>query len=238
MSTVMSPPPNQAERPHLGLVERFRALLTPMNLHFAGVAALVLLDLYLIVHLVFVWQGLSSNNADAIDQQRVQLTAARLAAKPLRGLDKKLVVSTADANAFYEQRLPYATSQVVAEVGALAHKEGVRWTRAQYGYAPVLSGKDALTQMSMDASVSGDYRPIVQFINAIERDKLFFVINGINLTGQQTGQVNLRIRLTTYLRPPTAAELATTSTANPNAGPNSRPDAGGGSNGTETGGKP
>jgi len=56
--------------------------------------------------------------------------------------------------------------------------------------------------------VSGDYRPIVEFINAVERDKLFFVINGINLTGQQTGQVNLRIRLTTYLRSANADELS------------------------------
>ena len=218
MSTALSPQPNSTTRTLPGLMTRGRAIMTAMNLHFVGVAVLVLLDLYLIVHLIFVWQGLNSNNADAIDQQRVQLTAAQLAAKPLRGLDKKLVVSTADANTFDETRLPYATSQVAAEVGALAHKEGVRWTRAQYAYTPVLSGKDALTEVSMDASVSGDYRPIVQFINAIERDKLFFVINGINLTGQQSGQVNLRIRLTTYLRPPNVNEsAASTSNTAPDA---------------------
>jgi hypothetical protein len=179
-----------------------------MNLHFAGVAALIVLDLYLIIHLAFVWQGLSGANADAIDRQRVQMTAAELAAKPLRGLDQKLVVSTADADAFYQKRLPYATSQVVAETGDLAHRAGVHWTRAQYTYLPVLSGTNALTEVHMDASVSGDYRPIVQFINSVERDKLFFVINGINLTGQQTGQVSLRIRLTTYLRAPNARELS------------------------------
>ena len=220
MSTSLAPQPAGTTRSVHGLMERGRAVMTPLNLHFAGVAILVLLDLYLIMHLVFVWQGLSSNNADAVDQQRVQLTAARLAAQPLRGLDKKLVTSTGDANAFYQTRLPYATSQVVAEIGVLEHKEGVHWTRAQYAYTPVLSGKDALTQVSMDASVSGDYRPIVQFINTIERDKLFFVINGINLTGQQTGQVNLRIRLTTYLRPPDAKEaMASTSTTVADAGP-------------------
>jgi type IV pilus assembly protein PilO len=71
----------------------------------------------------------------------------------------------------------------------------------------VLSGRDELTEESIDASVSGDYRPIVQFINAVERDKVFFVITGINLTGQQTGQVNLRIRMTTYLRPLNPDEL-------------------------------
>jgi type IV pilus assembly protein PilO len=183
--------------------------LTTMNLHFAGVAALIVLDLYLLVHLAFVWQGLNASNADAIDRQRVELRVAEVAAKPLRGLDQKLVVSTADADAFYQKRLPYATSQVAAETGELAHRAGVHWTRAQYSYVPVLSGPAALTEVHMDASVSGDYRPIVQFINSIERDKLFFVINGINLTGQQTGQVNLRIRLTTYLRSPNSGEITT-----------------------------
>lgn len=210
MSTsALVPPPSGSllERRVARLTAQARSMMTAMNLHFAGVALLVLLDLYLIVHLIFVWQGLSSNNAAAIDDQHVQLIAAQLAAKPLRGLDKKLVASTEDADAFYQQRLPYAASQVAAEVGALTHREGVHWTRAQYAYTPVLSGKDALTEVSMDASVSGDYRPIVQFINAVERDKVFFVINGINLTGQQTGQVNLRIRMTTYLRPPNPDEL-------------------------------
>ena len=209
-STTLMPQPrgSSMERSVPRFKERALAMVTAMNLHFAGVALLILLDLYLIVHLVFLWQGLSSNNAVAVDQQHVQLVAAQLAAKPLRGLDKKLVGSTQAADSFYQHRLPYATSQVAAEVGALAHREGVHWTRAQYAYAPVLAGKDALTEVSMDASVSGDYRPIVQFINAVERDKLFFVINGINLTGQQTGQVNLRIRLTTYLRPGNPDEVA------------------------------
>jgi type IV pilus assembly protein PilO len=204
------PPPNSSvpERLVPRLTARARALMTALNLHLAGVAVLALLDLYLVIHLVFVWQGLSANNAEALDQQHVQLIAAQLAAKPLRGLDKKLVASTHDANVFYQARLPYADSQVAAEIGLLSHKAGVRWTHAQYAYNPTLTGNDALTEVSIDASVSGDYRPIVQFINAVERDKVFFVINGINLTGQQTGQVNLRIRLTTYLRPANPNELS------------------------------
>ncbi|MGA8937819.1 MAG: hypothetical protein WB439_01520 [Acidobacteriaceae bacterium] len=226
----MVPPHDSSlpERKVPRLTARARALATTLNLHFAGVALLGLVVLYLIVHLIFVWQGLSANNADALDQQHVQLIAAQMAAKPLRGLDKKLVASTEDANTFYETRLPYADSQVAAEIGALTHKTGVRWTHAQYAYNPVLSGKDALTQVSIDASVSGDYRPIVLFINAVERDKVFFVINGINLTGQQTGQVNLRLRMTTYLRPPNpdelSAEMPTTSNAvEPDSGMGGQP---------------
>jgi type IV pilus assembly protein PilO len=205
---AMVPAPNSSlpERSVPRLTERARAMVTALNLHLAGVAVLALLVLYLVIHLIFVWQGLSANNAEALDQQRVQLTAAQISAKPLRGLDTKLVASTHDANEFYLTRLPYADSQVVAEIGKLATKAGVRWTHAQYSGNAVLRGNDALTEVAIDASVSGDYRPIVQFINSVERDKLFFVINGINLSGQQTGQVNLRIRLTTYLRPASGDE--------------------------------
>ena len=207
---VMVTPPTSSlpERTVPRLTARARALMTALNLHLAGVAVLVLVVLYLIVHLIFLWQGLSANNAEALDQQRVQLIAAQISAKPLRGLDTKLVQSTRDANAFYETRLPYADSQMLAEIGVLTKRAGVRWTHAQYSNTPALSGDYALTAVSIDASVSGEYRPIVEFINALERDKVFFVINGINLTGQQTGQVNLRIRLTTYLRPSNADELS------------------------------
>jgi hypothetical protein len=211
MSTsAVIPPPNSSSllRHVPRLTARARALLTAMNLHFAGVVALLVIDLFLILHLVFVWQSLSSRDADSLSQQHTQLVAAEIAAKPLRGLDKKLVASTAEADTFYQKRLPYAYSQVAAELGKLTKTQGVHLTRVQYAQSPVLSGPNALIEVRMDASVSGDYRPIVQFINAAERDKMFFLINGINLTGQQTGQVNLRIRLTTYLRAPNAGEMS------------------------------
>jgi len=189
------------------LTAQARALLTAMNLHFAGVAALSVLVLYLIAHLVFVTQALSSRNSDALDQQRIQLKAAELAARPLRGLDVKLTDSTKDADAFYGKRLPYAYSEFLTELGDLTKRENVRLSRVQYAPSPVLSGKDELTEVQMDASISGDYKPVVEFINALERDKMFFLIRGINLTGQQTGQVNMRLRLTTYLRDPNPAEV-------------------------------
>ena len=60
----------------------------------------------------------------------------------------------------------------------------------------------------MDASIAGEYRAVVGAVNALERDHLFFVISNITLTGQQTGQVNLLLRLTTYLRAAGPDEIA------------------------------
>jgi len=205
MSTAaVMPPANGSSLSRL--TARGRALLTATNLHFAGVAVLAILVLYLVIHMIFVWQALSARDDAALNQQSVQMQAAQIAAQPLRGLDTKLVKSTADADAFYATRLPYGYSEVAAELGVLTKKTDVHLGQVHYTQAAV-PGVSALTEVKMDAIISGDYRPIVQFINAIERDKQFFVITGINLTGQQTGQVNLRMRMTTYLRDPNAAEM-------------------------------
>jgi hypothetical protein len=185
-----------------GVSERARVLLTQLNLYYAGIALLVLVNLYLLVQMGVAWKTASSQNAVALDQQTVAMKAAEIATKPLEGLDGKLVKATADSDQFYAKRLPVAYSEVLAELGSLTKQQGVKMTRGQYSYSPVLDGATgALTEVRMDESFNGDYRPLVLFINSLERDKMFFLIRGVTLTGQQSGTVGLRLSLTTYLRP-------------------------------------
>jgi hypothetical protein len=189
------------------VTERTRALLTRLNLYYAGVGALALVNLYLLAHMAFAWRAANSQNPEAVAQQTVAMKTAEIAKKPLEGLDGKLVQATADADKFSERRLPFAYSEVLAELGALTKKQGVKLTRVQYAESPVLEGgAGTLTEVRMDASLSGDYRPLVLFVNGLERDKMFFLITGVTLTGQQSGMVGLRLRLTTYLRPPIGEE--------------------------------
>lgn len=201
--TVMTKRPATTEQ----TAERVRGLVSKLNLHFAGVAVLALVNLYLLAHIFFAWSAASSRNADALEQQTVAMKTAEIAKKPLDGLDAKLVDATTDADKFYKQRLPFATSEVANELGALAKKDGVRLTRVGYTYAPVMAGSSgALTEVRMDAGLTGDYRPLVTFINGLERDRMFFLIDGVSLTGEQSGTVGLRLRMTTYLRAPVGAE--------------------------------
>ena len=188
--------------------ERGRSLLTLLNLHYVGVGLLALVNVYLLVQLGLAWRAASGQNADAIAQQTSAMKAAEVAAKPLQGLDAKLTLATGDADTFYASRLPFAYSQVLGELGAQTKKQGVKLTRVQYAQAPVLEGSSgALTEVRMDASLSGDYRALVMFLNGLERDKMFFLIGGVTLTGQQSGTVGLRLRLTTYLRPAVGKEI-------------------------------
>jgi hypothetical protein len=182
--------------------QRARLFLKPLNLYYAVIALLVLINLYLLVQMAFAWRTASSQNPAAVEQQTVAMKTAEIATRPLEGLDSKLSKATTDSDEFYEKRLPVAYSEVLAELGALTQKQGVKLTRVQYVDSPVLTGAaGAMTEIRMDASLSGDYRPLILFINSLERDKMFFLIRGVTLTGQQSGTVGLRLGLTTYLRP-------------------------------------
>jgi type IV pilus assembly protein PilO len=94
----------------------------------------------------------------------------------------------------------------------------VKLIRVQYAHSPVLPGAAGeLTEARMDASLSGDYRPLVLFVNSLERDKMFFLITGVTLTGQQSGTVGLRVRLTSYLRSPVGTENTETGSSEKSA---------------------
>ena len=63
---------------------------------------------------------------------------------------------------------------------------------------------EGLRKLNIEITLSGDYLQEVKFINALERDKMFFLIDGVTL-GEQQGNVRLQLKLETYLRSGTAA---------------------------------
>ncbi len=207
--------------------EKARKLGTLLNFHIAGAVVLGLVNLYLLVHMAFVWRAATSDNAAALADQTIAMKTAEIARQPLEGLDEKLAQATKDADKFYQQRLPFANSEAVGELGALAKKQGVKLARVQYAYAPVLTGTAGeVTEARMDASLNGDYRPLVLFINSLERDKMFFLITGVTLTGQQSGTVGVRLRITTYLRVPMGADDISGVVGDPNSDSDASPQGG------------
>jgi hypothetical protein len=200
-----------------------RNWLSPLNLHWAGVGLLVLVNVYLLAHMAFLWHESSQYNADAMAAQRMELKTAEIAATPLRGLDAKLPEATAEADRFSRERLPATDSDMLRELGALTKQARVRLTRVQYAPATVLAGTPGeLTEVRMDATLTGDYRPLMLFLNSLERDKMFFVINRVTLTGQQTGTVSLRMGLTTYLRNAGTQDLVSDQTVGAESGGTAR----------------
>jgi type IV pilus assembly protein PilO len=174
-----------------------RVRITAQHWHYAGVALLCLINLILAARLVYAWKSAEAGNTARLNERQTEYRAMQLKTKPLRGLDKKIAQAQLDEKAFYEKRFPDSYSEVLRVIGALAVKNNVLLNGVQYAQGKPNEG---VSEMRMNTSLSGDYAPIVRFINGLERDKIFFLIDTIALSGQQSGVVSLRMVLTTYLR--------------------------------------
>lgn len=186
--------------------------ITAQHWHYGAIILLLLLNLTLAVRLMFAWNRAKQGDAANIAASQSQYRAMKLKTTPLKGLDKKIDQAKLDQQAFYDKRFPVSTSEVLTELGALAVKNNVLLARDQEAYG---KPQQRLVEMQIEATLSGDYAPVVRFINGLERDHIFFTIRGIALNGQQGGVVSLRMVLTTYLRADTAntgAALPSTST--------------------------
>jgi len=117
---------------------------------------------------------------------------------PWRGLDKKIPQAKDQIEQFYQERFPIEQSAVDADFGRLAQETGVRVSGVKYTHkeAPV----DGLERLEIEANLSGDYLQLVRFINGLERNQLFFLVNGVELGSEKDGIVALQIKVETYLR--------------------------------------
>jgi type IV pilus assembly protein PilO len=177
-------------------------LASPLTWHYAGLAVLIVIVIGLAVRLGMDWTATHGSTTDALEDDQVRLKALELQTAPLRGLDGRVVESREQMKQFYARRIPANYSTIASRIGELQVRSGVRLSRVLYTQgAP--SGD--LTEISMDAGISGDYPQIMRFVNGLERDQTFFVIRAMALTGQQGGMVNLRLRVSTWMRAGDAA---------------------------------
>jgi hypothetical protein len=57
-----------------------------------------------------------------------------------------------------------------------------------------------LRPLEIDADLSGGYLQLVRFINSLERDQLFFLIDDVSLGNEQMGQVKLQMKMRTFVK--------------------------------------
>lgn len=187
---------------HRSLIDWRERLTSPLTWHYAGAGVLLALVIGLGIRFGFDLVDISSSHSDALANKQVELKALELETAPLRGLDQRVDKAREQIKEFYARRIPDSYSAIAARIGELQVQAGVRLSRVQYLQGPPGAH---LTEITMDAGISGDYPQIMRFVNALERDRTFFVIRAMSLTGQQGGLVNLRLQVSTWMRPEDAA---------------------------------
>ena len=118
--------------------------------------------------------------------------------EPLRTLPQKVVLAKQQISDFYSKRFPAQNSQIATEFGKLAAANGVTIERANYKLRETGTGR--LQAEEIEADLAGNYVSLAKFINALERDQMFFIIGSVTLGGETQGPVKLSVKLETYLR--------------------------------------
>ncbi len=87
----------------------------------------------------------------------------------------------------------------------LATESGVKLTGIKYtqkGTEDETTAAEAvgLRRVVIDTELTGDYLPLMKFVNALERNQLFFLVDSVQLGSEQAGVIRVTMKLETYLK--------------------------------------
>jgi len=129
---------------------------------------------------------------------QAELKQKTLEVAPLKDLPQKVNFASQEIGDFYKKRFPAENSEILTEVGKLASANGVRIDQGTYKLGDTVTV--GLQPIDMEYNFSGNYTSLARFINAVERDDMFFIINRVTLGGEPQGPVRLSVKLETYLK--------------------------------------
>jgi type IV pilus assembly protein PilO len=163
-----------------------------------ALGALLVVDVLAVGVLVSPLIGSTASRRQELNQLWSELQSKTREVEPLKNLDKKVIVANRQITDFYKRRFPAQDSQIVTEFGKLATANGITIEGAKYKVRDAQMA--GLAPVEMEAALSGNYISLAKFINALERDDMFFLISGITLGSEQKGPIKLQMKLETYLK--------------------------------------
>ncbi|HZR28476.1 MAG TPA: hypothetical protein VFA71_06820 [Terriglobales bacterium] len=163
-----------------------------------AIIVLLIVDVITIAFLFSPFTASREAREQRLEQAKNDLQIKRKEVEPLMGMEDKLKNADKELNKFYTDRLPERNSAIYAELGKLAQQNNIRISQAHYDSKE--TDLPELTQLEIGADLEGDYVNLVKFINGLERDKMFFIVDSIDLAGEQGGSVRLTLKARTFLK--------------------------------------
>ena len=106
----------------------------------------------------------------------------------------------ADLTQFYAEDIPAKWSEIPKRMDKLIRATGVSAPGIRYSTDSAKAALPGVEQIQIETTVTGDYSKVAQFINSLEQDKVFFIINKVSLGSQEGGMVSLSITVDSFLK--------------------------------------
>ena len=170
---------------------------TRRNLKTA-LAIMVGLDLLAAIVYFSPLVGSAESRREELNRLQIELNTKTRQVAPLKDLPHKVAVASRQIADFYKKRFPAQDSEIVDRFDKLAAINGVTIVQAQYKRQD--EGPGQLRPVEIQADLAGNYTSLAHFINALEREQMFFIIDGVTLGGEPQGPVKLSMKLEAYLK--------------------------------------
>jgi type IV pilus assembly protein PilO len=110
-----------------------------------------------------------------------------------------------DCDHFEQSLFPASSgySAVKSEIDSMASKSGIRLEDRSYKQSEIASR--GMTEVAIDATVSGDYKSVVTFLNALQRSPNLYAVESLTAGTENTAQASANVlkvllHLKTYFR--------------------------------------
>jgi type IV pilus assembly protein PilO len=169
-----------------------------------GVIALVLAD---VVLAGYSWHLSSSPHApqQQFAQEQLQLKLLRGNIERAQKIRNDMPNIQKDCDKF-ERSLPPAGSgysYVTSELGGVARKTGIHLESLAFKETKIASRR--MNEVAVDATVSGDYKSVIGFLNSLQRSSSLYAVDSLTLATDNGSQgsggiIKVALHLRTYFR--------------------------------------
>jgi hypothetical protein len=161
--------------------------------------AFAAMGLVCLIALGVLFSPLVQERSDDITQLRSQQNVKQLQVNKVGDIDQKIASSSQQIAAFYQSRIPARDSAISDSLGKIATESGVKLEQVKYSPKDMVPA--GLRPMEIEANLSGQYPQLARFLNSVERNQpVFFIVDSIELGGEQNTGVRLQVKLRTFVR--------------------------------------
>jgi hypothetical protein len=166
-----------------------------------GVTLLVIADVALAA---YSWQ-LSSAPQVLEQAEMMQRDLLRADVKRAQGIRDNIPATQKDCDRFERSLFPASSgySAVRSELGSVARKSGSRLDNIAFKQTDIASR--GLTEVAIDATVDGDYKSVIAFLNGLQRSASLYAVDSLTLAPETANQASAKVikvalHLKTYFR--------------------------------------
>jgi type IV pilus assembly protein PilO len=179
-------------------------------------AALILANAAAVYFYFFPPGGTEQELTARVRELKVRIRAAEMSSRQLETVAGKVQLASTQTGAFAGKYfLPRRTAygQVIGEVQRLTHEAGILEKEGTFAEEPI-EGSSDLTLVTFSVSLEGTFADLMHFVYQVDHSPKLLILDSLSAAPvQNTGRLNLALKLLTIIREPVFVPISTVSGA-------------------------